>query len=393
MSTSKVAWKEAACIFVLSRLVIVILTYLGVSLFAVNKTLNLINCFTDTKACLLSWMHYDVSSYINISMQGYVSARATAFFPLFPLLLRLPGTLLGGSIFDYYVAGIVLSNVFFLFASVILYLLVEDLFDASTARNALFYTAFAPYALFFFIGYTEALFLLLCLLTFFYLHRAAQNQSLLYWWLAGLCGFLAALSRSQGLLLTMPFFVVYGQHFFFARKFHDSTWGNKILALLPIVLIPMGLAMYMLYLWKTQGDPFLFSTAQIVDWGRLPLTFPLVTIYYVVQAIFVPSGLQVLNILNLVSILIPIFGLIIGWKRIPLHYSLFALLLIILATIYPLGTQNALTSVPRFMIVVFPTTIIFASIKWPRFDRYYLALTLPIFALNIFLFVNHYWVA
>ncbi|WP_126628475.1 hypothetical protein [Dictyobacter alpinus] len=93
------------------------------------------------------------------------------------------------------------------------------------------------------------------------------------------------------------------------------------------------------------------------------------------------------------SILIPIVTLIIGWKRIPLHYSLFAVILILFATIYPMGTANALTSVPRFMTVVFPVTIIFASIKWPRFDHIYLALTLPIFALNVLLFLNHYWVA
>jgi Gpi18-like mannosyltransferase len=392
-TTFRTALKEAGWIFILSRVVIIILTYLGVTILPENRTLHTTNCFTNTRACLVSWMHYDVFSYIDISMHGYVNAKATAFFPLFPLLLRFPGVLLGGSVADYYVAGIILSNIFFFFALIVLYLLVEDRFDTSIARTTLFYTAFAPYALFFFIGYTEALFLLLSVMTFFFLNRAMQKQSLLSWWLAGFCGFLSALSRSQGLLLIIPYLVVYVQHFFLPRTFSTSAWREKILAFAPIVLIPLGLVTYMLYLWKAQGDPFLFSTAERVDWGRSPLTFPLVTIYYVVKALFIPSSLQVLNLLNLVSLFIPILGLTIGWKRIPLHYSLFALLMILFVTIYPQGIYNALTSAPRYLIAVFPTTIIFASIKNTRFEKAYLALSLPIFALNILLFVNHYWVA
>ncbi len=393
MITLKTALKEAGWIFVLSRAVIFMLTYLGVSIIPATKNLFSINCFASTRACVISWMHYDVFSYIDIAMHGYVNARATAFFPLFPFLLRVPGALLGGSVVDYYIAGIVLSNVFFFVALIVLYLLVEDRFDASVARTALFYTAFAPYALFFFVGYTEALFLMLCLLTFFFLNQAVQRQSILSWWLAGLCGFVTVLSRSQGLLLVIPYLVVYVQHFFLPRTFSNSKWSEKVLAFVPIALIPLGLATYMFYLWQTKGDPWLFSESQTLYWGRLPLTSPLVTIGYVIKALSIPTSFQVLNVINLVSLLIPIFGLIIGWKRIPLHYTLFALALILFATLYPLGKANALTSVPRFMLVVFPAIIVFASIKNTRFEKAYLVLTLPLFALNVLLFVNHFWVA
>jgi Dolichyl-phosphate-mannose-protein mannosyltransferase len=393
MTTFKTACKESLWIFALSRVIIVIITYLGVSVFSQNLTLHALNCTTNARACLLSWMHFDVFSYIDISMHGYVNGRATAFFPLFPLLLRLPGVLLGGSQADYYIAGIIISNIFIFFALIVLYMLVEDRFDASIARTTLFYTAFAPYALFFFIGYTESLFFLLSVMTFFFLNRAVQKRSILSWWLAGLCGFLAALSRSQGILLVVPYLVVYVQQFFLPRTFSESTWREKLLAFAPIVLIPLGLATYMFYLWKTQGNPFLFSISQNIYWGRLPLTSPLVTLSYVIKALFVPAIVQILNLINLVSLLVPLLALVIGWRRIPLHYALFALLLILFTTIYPLGEINALTSVPRFMIVIFPTTIIFASIKNLRFEKAYLVVSLSLFTFNILLFVNHYWVA
>jgi Dolichyl-phosphate-mannose-protein mannosyltransferase len=393
MTTFKTACKESLWIFALSRVIIVIITYLGVSVFSQNLTLHALNCTTNARACLLSWMHFDVFSYIDISMHGYVNGRATAFFPLFPLLLRLPGVLLGGSQADYYIAGIIISNIFIFFALIVLYMLVEDRFDASIARTTLFYTAFAPYALFFFIGYTESLFFLLSVMTFFFLNRAVQKRSILSWWLAGLCGFLAALSRSQGILLIVPYLVVYVQQFFLPRTFSESTWRDKLLAFAPIVLIPLGLATYMFYLWKTQGNPFLFSISQNIYWGRFPLTSPLVTLSYVIKALFVPAIVQVLNLINLVSLLVPLLALVIGWRRIPLHYALFALLLILFTTIYPLGEINALTSVPRFMIVIFPTTIIFASIKNLRFEKAYLVISLSLFTFNILLFVNHYWVA
>ena len=64
ITTFKTACKEAMWTFVLSRVVIIILTYLGISFFPQNRSTHSLNCFTDTRACLVSWMHYDVFSYI-----------------------------------------------------------------------------------------------------------------------------------------------------------------------------------------------------------------------------------------------------------------------------------------------------------------------------------------
>lgn len=393
-SPLKTAWKDIAWIFLVSRVVIVVLSFLGRSLFSLYRSNVATNCFLQRHECFYTWMRFDVFSYMSIAQSGYIvnTAKSTAFFPLFPTLIRFPAHLFGGSLMAYYLSGLFVSNLCFLCALFVLYVLVEDCFDASIARTAVLYTAFAPFALFYFAGYTESLFLLLSLLVFYFLAQARKGRGLLSWWLAGLAGFLAALSRSQGILLAVPFLLVYLLSFLRDRGFTQTRWREKVFALLPLGLIPLGLGVYMLYLWHAFHNPMEFSYAEAAYWSR-SLTSPLVTLVRVVRAIADPAGLQVLNIINLTSLLIPLIMLLVGWKRIPLHYSLFTLILIIFATLYPLGTQDALTAAPRYMLVLFPVTILFASIKNRRYEQLYLAFSFTLFAFNVLLFINHYWVA
>ena len=257
------------------------------------------------------------------------------------------------------------------------------------ARNALYYLAFYPYALFFFAGYTESLFLLLCLAVFFFLQRGKA----LDWWLAGLCGFLAALTRSPGIVLTIPFVIVFLQRHWFDGNSTRSTWLQKLAALAPIVLIPLGVVCYMLFLGYTKGNPLLFSTEEATSWNR-HLSAPWTGIFFALQGLFVSSPLRILNVLDLAFTLLPLFVLLIGFRRIPLHYGLFALFMALFALIYPQGTTVPLTAVPRYMMVIFPIIAIFAQWgKHPRFDKLFLALSAALFAINIVLFISHYWVA
>jgi hypothetical protein len=337
-------------------------------------------------------MHFDVFSYIYIALSGYGTETSTAFFPLWPLLLHIVGAPLGASTHLYYLIGIVLANILFFLALVLLYLLTVELFDHQTARKALIYLAFAPYALFFFIGYTESLFLVLCLATFYCLQRAAKYGDIGYWWLAGLSGLLAALTRSQGFLLTVPFSVVFAQRYLVASKIQLTAWREKMMALLPILLIPLGVLVYMGYLWYAKGNPLLFSKAEAVDWNRA-FKYPWIGLFDALHALFIPGSLQISNAINLASFFVPIIVLGCNWKRLPLHYALFALVLIIFPLCYPLGTIDALTAIPRYMLIVFPIVIISASWRQQRLATVCLALSLALFTFNIILFISHYWVA
>src|SRR5579872_7413884 len=232
MENRSIAWKEAGWVFALSRLIILIISVFTVAIFPQSGQVAPVNCSTSFDPCLRAWYHLDAIAYVNIAHHGYTFTPDTAFFPVWPLLERVGGFLLGSSFPNaYYLAGLLLANIIYFFVLVLLYnLLVQD-FEASIARRALFFLSFYPYALFFFAGYTESLFLLLTLALFLALRRGRAID----WWLAGLFGLLASATRSTGLLLTIPFLVVYIQRFWTPTQRSLHSWGEKINALLPIV--------------------------------------------------------------------------------------------------------------------------------------------------------------
>ena len=384
-SRRKTAWLEAAWVFGVSRLALFIITALALRFPLAGQTVPH-NCASGD-CFLTTWYHWDVGAYASIAAQGYSSLHDTVFFPLWPLLLRGVGSLLGGSLVSYYVAGLLLANIFFYLALVIFSCLLAVDFDAAIARNALFYLSFAPYGLYFFAGYTESLFLLLCLLVFFCL----QHER---WWLAGLCGFLAALTRSQGVLLVVPFVVVLAQRFWLHRA-EQTTWQQKLHACFPALLVPLGVVIFMVYLAVTKHDPLAFSTQEAVFWRR-HLTIPLISIIAAFQALFHPASLDLflLNFLDIVFIFAALALLVVGWKHLPLHYNLFALIMLLFNISYPQGVIEPLTATPRYMVVIFPTYIVLAIWgKQPRIDRIIVACSLPIFTINTVLFISHFWVA
>src|SRR6266550_4351130 len=291
----KAAWKEAALIFGLSRLTLLLFWYICVTfvpMLTPPKYIASKQCMhlTSNMSCfLLSWWHWDTLHYVEIAHNGYTMLSNTVYFPLFPLLMHSVGFLLGGSTIADYAAGLIIANSCFYGVLVLFYLLVSKDFGHAIAKYTLIYLAFAPYALFFFIAYTESLFLLLTLAVFLFLHHGKP----LDWWLAGLCGFLGALTRPTGIILIVPFLVLFIQRFGIRTgaipKGHTVNWaptdGGKPLdahtprnllpigrdpiyrvrgwcalnAILPMAFIPAGLLTYMLYQWITFGNPLLFS--------------------------------------------------------------------------------------------------------------------------------------
>ncbi len=377
MLSRKTAWLDAAWIFVLSRLVILFVTFVADLRI---PPVSLDNFW-------FSWMHWDVFSYIGVAQNGYSLVEDTVFFPLWPLLIHGTGALFGASPTAYYITGFLLTNLFFYLALVIFYHLLTKDFDSTVARNSVFYLTFSPYAIFFFLAYTESLSLFLSLAAFLCLQHAR-------YWLAGLCGFLAVLTHSQGVLLVIPFAIVILQRFWL-RDREQTNWWQKLRACFPLLLIPLGVVVFMLYLWITKGAPLLFSIQEAQFWHR-HLTFPLWSIVLTLQAIVhAPNTyFQFMNVLDLLCVFVPLVILVPGWKRLPLHYALFALATILLNISYPQGMLEPLTAVPRYMLLVFPVFVMLG--KWgknPRLDRVITVCLFTLFVLNILLFVKHSWIA
>lgn len=387
------AWKEAGWVFALSRLVILLISYISVAFFPQAGQVAPLNCSATFGPCLGAWYHLDAVAYVNIAQHGYTHLPDTAFFPFWPLLEHLGGILLGASFPNsYYLAGILLANICFFFALVLLYRLLAEDFEVSTARRALFYLAFSPYALFFFAGYTESLFLLLTLALFLVLRRG----KVLDWWLAGLLGLLATATRSTGIMLAIPFLVIYLQRFWTPSQRASHSWGQKINALLPIVLIPMGVVVYMIFLFITKSNPLLFIQQETSFGWHRHFTFPWVGIVNTIGTIFSTaplSSFHLQNILDLAFTLIPLAVLAMGWRRLPLSYTLFSLGVILFTLSFPQSVEP-LASLPRYMLILFPVTAALAFWgKRERFRQLVLVFSLALLAINIVLFISHYWVA
>ncbi|HTK05800.1 MAG TPA: mannosyltransferase family protein [Ktedonobacteraceae bacterium] len=388
MLRDKLPWQEPIWPFFLSRGIILATTWFSLAIFPPSGTKNGLNCAQQLKACLLTWNYWDQLSYSDIAHYGYHLAQSSVFFPLWPFCLRLLGNMFGGMDEAYFFSALLLANLLFYLALVLFFALSRKIFSASLARKTLFCLALYPYTVFFFAGYTESLFLLLSLATFYCL----QFRHLAAWWLAGLCAGLAALTRVTGLMLLVPFCVVFVQRYCRGKQCQQTSWGQKLLALAPLLLIPLGVACYMYYLGIVWKNPLLFVAAERTGWGR-HTTFPWLGLVETVTALL--TGYQLLhNLLDLLFTLLPLLVLAIGWRRLPISYSLYALAMLLFALSNPSISTEPLTSAPRYLLTIFPCFLLLGLwCKYPLFERLYITLASIFLVLFTIFFVHHYWLA
>lgn len=390
-SSWKEALREAAWIFSLSRLLFLIITFVGVSQFIQYNRQNVPippkECALDVLYCLRSWNAWDFNIFIGIAQSGFSQKpELSALFPLWPLMMRL-AVFFHPTPTALFFSGMALANLCFLAMMIILYRLVQTQFSADVARNTLLLLAFNPYAVFFFVGYNESFFLLLCVSMFFFLLRGHP----LDWWLAGLCGAAMMLTRGTSIVLGVPFLVALIQRFWPLRHEWRTHWRPLLNAALPICLIPLALALYMFYLYRTQNNPFAFSTWEAKIWGR-HLDFPWSGFIETAKITFINQGRIDANLRDLIFSLVPLIILVIGWKHIPWLYRSFAATMMLFSLSYPVtGKGHPLVGMPRFLMVIFPLFIICAlwSNKYPRLKIILLGISLTMLTLDALIFLVH----
>jgi Gpi18-like mannosyltransferase len=321
-------------------------------------------------ALLAVWGRWDAVHYLTIATTGYQGTEM-AFFPLYPLLIRLVGDLVG----NHLIAGMLISNASFFFGLLFLYKLLEHEFERPVARRAIFYVSIFPTAIFFSAVYTESLFFMLTVASFYYM----RSQR---WWLAGAIGFLAALTRAEGLLLVVPFAIEWLARY---RTEPLRGWRDAIAGF----LIPLGLGVYMAYLWVLRADPLYFSHAQ-AHWGRHP-AMPWASVMNSFEKMtHAASGQVVANqALELGFTALIITVLLVGWRRLRPSYTAY----MALSVLVPMCTSS-LMSMPRFALVLFPMFAILA--RWgerPWANNLIVAFSLPLLGLFTVLFADWYWVA
>jgi hypothetical protein len=302
-------------------------------------------------ALLSPLARWDTTWYLGIAHSGY-DGPSTAFFPLYPLLVR--GLAPGGSPAALLVMSYAVSLAALAGALYLLHRLVALELGEGTARLAVPMLALFPGALWLGAPYSESLFLLLSVGTFY----AARTGR---WAWAGACAGLASATRSAGIVLLVPLLVLWWQST--PRRLRDLAW---------IGLAPAGLAAYSLYLAASLGDGFAYLHLQQVWFRSFAGPFGAVPDAAVAawdgvrqlasgsrdHVYFTAAGgdpfavashnLELFGFLLLAAV--AVVGVV---RRLPPAYSAYTIAALALPLSFPVGPQP-LMSLPRFLGVLFP---------------------------------------
>jgi hypothetical protein len=309
------------------------------------------------------WARWDGVWFIKIAHSGYSSADgSTAFFPLYPSILRYAGYLFDGNLVA---TGIIVSLLCYFAACVFLYKLVLIDLSPRVAYWSVILLSVFPTTFFFGAVYSESLFLLTSVACLYWARGGR-------WRRAGIAGLLATLTRNTGVLLVVPMAMFYYEQRGWNIRRTDAKLAN-------LLMVPEGLLVWMTYLSVTFHSPLLFVEAQN-QWNRylaLPTTTiwrgfeaavqgtrqlvsrQLVTLYWPVPRPGDAFQVALANIDNLLAVIIAVVCIAYGWRRLPPAYTVYAALAIGFPLFFP-APSFPFYSLPRLMLSAFPVFIAMA---------------------------------
>lgn len=361
-------------IFLVSRVGLFLLVYVSLITISIRPGEEYWSAFPDN-LFLNGLCRWDSSWYADIIRFGYQNqnkgigiGQDTAFFPLYPLISAFVKRVVG----EAYLAGLIVSNLAFFVALLVLYKLLTEKYGEEVAWKTLLLMIVNPFSLFFSSVYTESLFLLCVVLSFYF----AEKGNFLA---AALSAALAGATRFVGVVLIVPLLMIYIQ---------QKNYSIKAVRpdLLTLLLIFAGPGLYMVFLAVQYGAPLQFLISQDV-WGSLN---PLAMLAHMWRSITVSALLNgsydVMNIINLAAALPLLAGLFYA-SRIGYPYITFSVLVfaISLSRVQGLG---------RYMMVVFPVSVALAMLMRHRTVFYsYVYFSILFLALFSIMFSHWYWVA
>ena len=141
-----------------------------------------------------TWRRFDSYFFLQIAHRGYTNQGLGAFFPLYPLLIRLFAWPLAG---HFTLAALLVSWLCAWGSYLWFYRLAQREFGERVARFALLFLALSPVSFFSFAPYSESLFLLVSIGA---VERARAGRL----WQASALAALGMLTRPTGILLLIP---------------------------------------------------------------------------------------------------------------------------------------------------------------------------------------------
>jgi hypothetical protein len=317
---------------------------------------------------------WDAGWYLQIVTSGYMwnghagYQQNVVFFPLFPLLMYVPGLFLGR---QWLMAGTVTAVLAFFGALVYLFRFARDRYGEEAARTTLWLVAAYPFAVYFSAPYTESVYMLCVLGACCHFERGEPGRALLWGILVGLCrpnGFL--LSGTLALLLVPRVWprarvgtlgrLLVGAPSAAPAPAARSSLGPQIFAVAgPLI----GVALYSAYLFHRFGNPFVWMEGQVA-WGRVfegvgPSVDVLLSSGQALasaEGIYAYSVNNPVDLLNTIAAVFAIAGLVPFIWRLGLAYGAFVAI-----NIFPPLLVGGMLSIGRMTSVLFP---LFVWLGW-----------------------------
>lgn len=295
----------------------------------------------------------DSGWYWTIVSSGYESIPFSAeeqhnwaFFPLFPILVRLVGGTIEG--------GVLAANIAAFAAVWILVREVREVASGSAARWTALFVLYWPMSGMLSTYRPESLLLLFAVLTWVFARRG-------HWWLAWIAVALATMARSQGFLVVLLMIdPIWAQR----DQLRRHPWPLILGAAFPL----LALGAFSLHLWDLTGDPLAWSHIQAA-WNRTAIDpTQLVENYW--PLLFVGSEGWDFAFFNLLVV-----GLVVGASLLMLRarrpgFAVFSLAWMALPVLF----GATLMALGRYATTLFPVAMTLASTRALR--RYRLMILL-----------------
>ena len=293
-----------------------------------------------------TFAQWDTRWFLQIARNGYDETSA-AFFPVYPLVLHVLGsTTAAGALVSLVAGGI---------AAVAVARIAPHLAGDAVLLLALFPTAYVFSSI-----YSDGLFLALSAWAFLFAQRGRAVP-------AGIVGGLACATRLLGLAL-LPALVL----LLWPRRREDA-WR-----LAPLLLLPLAVASYALYLDRELGDPLAFSSAQL-QWEReTPTLGPVTGLWWAIEAgghgasevlggrpraqgFTQAQQVGFWNATHLVLLAVASWLTWVAWRRVSRAAGLYSLATLLLVLSAP-SRGFPLVSLPRFLLADFPIVLAVAAL-------------------------------
>ena len=326
-----------------------------------------------------TFARYDSGWYHGIASQGYIYGAGgrnnLAFFPVYPLLMRAGGTLLGGRQEDYYFAGIVVSWLAFAAAMTVLYRVALLDLPRPAAIRAVMYAAAFPFAYFFGMVYSESVFLLAMVLTVY----ALRTRN---WMVAALSGAVMTATRVTGVMAVPGLALI-------AWRVAGADRRSQMLALAAVGGSMAGIGLYSLFNYQMSGTPFAWYDA-ITFWGYRPGGNPFGGVLGLLQALvtrpyqfLATERMAPYDTLNALSALGALALLPLIVRRFNAGYAL----IVLAGLLLPLSSGQ-FEGLGRYCSVQFPIALGLASLTGEIRHHVLLAGSAVLYAIGLAMFVT-----